>query len=86
LNGSTVTAGWQAGEADAAGGFAVSLNGKDQGRVANFALAGAHNRANAVAALAAARHAGVPVAAGLRALESFSGIKRRLEIRGKVAA
>ena len=76
-------AGWQAGEADAAGGFAVSLNGKEQGRVAHFALAGAHNRANAVAALAAARHAGVPVAAGLGALESFSGIKRRLEIRGE---
>jgi UDP-N-acetylmuramate: L-alanyl-gamma-D-glutamyl-meso-diaminopimelate ligase len=29
------------GRADAAGGFAVSLAGKDQGRVANFALAGA---------------------------------------------
>jgi UDP-N-acetylmuramate: L-alanyl-gamma-D-glutamyl-meso-diaminopimelate ligase len=76
--------GWQAGEADAAGGFGVSLNGKNLGRVARFDLAGAHNRANAVAALAAARHAGVPVAAGLKALESFSGIKRRLEVRGEV--
>jgi UDP-N-acetylmuramate: L-alanyl-gamma-D-glutamyl-meso-diaminopimelate ligase len=76
--------GWQAGEPDAAGGFAVSLGGKAQGRVERFELAGAHNRANAVAALAAARHAGVPVAVGLKALETFSGIKRRLEVRGTV--
>jgi UDP-N-acetylmuramate: L-alanyl-gamma-D-glutamyl-meso-diaminopimelate ligase len=76
--------GWQAGEPDAEGGFSVSLAGKPQGRVARFDLSGAHNRANAVAALAAARHAGVPVAVGLRALASFSGIKRRLEIRGTV--
>jgi UDP-N-acetylmuramate: L-alanyl-gamma-D-glutamyl-meso-diaminopimelate ligase len=67
-----------------AGGFEVSLCGKNQGRVARFDLAGAHNRANALAALAAARHAGVPVAIGIKALESFSGIKRRLEVRGKV--
>jgi len=76
--------GWQAGEAEGSGGFDVSLGGKLQGRVNHFDLAGAHNRANAVAALAAARHAGVPVAVGLRALESFSGIKRRLETRGTV--
>ncbi len=76
--------GWQAGQAGDSGGFDVSLAGKPQGRVNRFELAGAHNRANAVAALAAARHAGVPVAVGLRALESFSGIKRRLEARGTV--
>jgi UDP-N-acetylmuramate: L-alanyl-gamma-D-glutamyl-meso-diaminopimelate ligase len=76
--------GWQAGQAGDSGGFDVSLAGKPQGRVNRFDLAGAHNRANAVAALAAARHAGVPVAVGLRALESFSGIKRRLETRGTV--
>ena len=76
--------GWQAGAPDADGGFAVSLAGVVRGRVERFALAGAHNRANAVAALVAARHAGVPLAVGLKALESFSGIKRRLEIRGAV--
>jgi UDP-N-acetylmuramate: L-alanyl-gamma-D-glutamyl-meso-diaminopimelate ligase len=76
--------GWEAGEPDPAGGFSVSLGGVVQGRVAGFDLAGAHNRANAVAALAAARHAGVPVAVGLKALESFRGIKRRLEVRGTV--
>jgi len=76
--------GWQAGEADASGGFELSLAGTAQGRVDRFDLAGAHNRANAVAALAAARHAGVPPAVGRKALESFSGIKRRLETRGTV--
>jgi UDP-N-acetylmuramate: L-alanyl-gamma-D-glutamyl-meso-diaminopimelate ligase len=65
-------------------GFAVYLGDRLQGHVARFELAGEHNRANALAALAAARHAGVPIEIGLRALESFSGVKRRLEIRGKV--
>ncbi len=76
--------GWQAGEPDAGGGFALRLAGQVQGRVGRFALAGAHNRANAVAAVVAARHAGVPMAVALKALESFSGIKRRLEVRGIV--
>ena len=76
--------GWQAGEAGESGGFELSLGGESQGRVSRFELAGAHNRANAVAALAAARHAGVPVEVGLKALENFSGIKRRLETRGTV--
>ncbi len=76
--------GWQAGEPDADGGFTLSLAGQGQGRVERFALAGAHNRANAVAAVVAARHAGVPVAVALRSLENFSGIKRRLEVRGTV--
>jgi UDP-N-acetylmuramate: L-alanyl-gamma-D-glutamyl-meso-diaminopimelate ligase len=76
--------GWQASDADAAGGFAVTLTGKAQGRAERLDLPGAHNRANALAALAAARHAGVPVAVGLKALASFGGIKRRLEVRGTV--
>ena len=76
--------GWQSGAPDVSGGFAVCMAGQAQGRVERFDLAGAHNRANALAALAAARHAGVPVGVGLKALESFSGIKRRLEVRGTV--
>ncbi len=76
--------GWQAGEADSSGGFAVTLLGRAQGRVERFDLTGDHNRANALAALAAARHAGVPVAVGLQALASFSGIRRRMEVRGTV--
>ncbi|MGE5339071.1 MAG: UDP-N-acetylmuramate:L-alanyl-gamma-D-glutamyl-meso-diaminopimelate ligase [Gemmatimonadota bacterium] len=45
-------------------------------------LAGAHNRANALAAIAAARHAGVRPQVAAEALARFKGVKRRLEIRG----
>ena len=76
--------GWHFGDVDAVGGFNVSLAGRDCGRLSKFELAGDHNRANSLAALAAARHAGVPVDVGLRALEKFRGIKRRLEVRGCV--
>ncbi|QDX82977.1 UDP-N-acetylmuramate:L-alanyl-gamma-D-glutamyl-meso-diaminopimelate ligase [Denitratisoma sp. DHT3] len=73
---------WQA---QALGGDAFELlhQGAAQGR-AHLTLAGAHNQANAVAALLAARHAGVPLAHGLEALSRFQGIKRRLEMRGTV--
>ncbi|MFH2087478.1 MAG: UDP-N-acetylmuramate:L-alanyl-gamma-D-glutamyl-meso-diaminopimelate ligase [Pseudomonadota bacterium] len=77
-------AGWQATAVNGDGGFEVGLCGEHVGRVEHFALPGDHNRANALAALAAARHAGVPVAVGLRALESFKGVRRRLEVRGRV--
>lgn len=39
---------------------------------------------NALAALAAARYAGVSVEAGIEALSRFRNVKRRLEIRGEV--
>jgi UDP-N-acetylmuramate: L-alanyl-gamma-D-glutamyl-meso-diaminopimelate ligase len=45
---------------------------------------GRHNRLNALAAVVAARHAGVPVDVGLAALAGFHGVKRRLEVRGVV--
>lgn len=40
-------------------------------------LRGAHNAANALAAVVAARHAGVPAAAAVEALPSFAGVARR---------
>ena len=49
-----------------------------------WSLSGDHNRANAVAALLAARHVGVPFARGLEALSRFENVKRRLELRGVV--
>jgi len=61
----------------------VSLGGAPQGALA-FTQAGRHNQLNALAALAAARHAGVPVAQGLAALAQFNGVKRRMELRGTV--
>ncbi|MHB0926390.1 MAG: UDP-N-acetylmuramate:L-alanyl-gamma-D-glutamyl-meso-diaminopimelate ligase [Gallionellaceae bacterium] len=61
----------------------VTLNGKPQGTL-EWDLLGEHNRMNALAALAAARHAGVPVAQGLAALSKFLNVKRRMEVRGTV--
>ena len=64
--------------------FAVLLDGNSQGEVAWNQL-GAHNMHNALSAIAAARHAGVPVARAIEALCDFSGVKRRLEVRGEVS-
>ncbi|HET7832625.1 MAG TPA: UDP-N-acetylmuramate:L-alanyl-gamma-D-glutamyl-meso-diaminopimelate ligase [Gallionella sp.] len=61
----------------------VSLNGFAQGTL-QWQLLGEHNRQNALAALAAARHAGVPVPQGLAALSEFQNVKRRMEMRGIV--
>jgi UDP-N-acetylmuramate: L-alanyl-gamma-D-glutamyl-meso-diaminopimelate ligase len=46
-------------------------------------LAGKHNRLNAVAAIAAAAHVGVPVAKSIEALAQFRNVKRRLELVGE---
>ncbi len=70
--------GWNIDDADH-----VTLNGKVQGTL-KWDLMGEHNRMNALAALAAARHAGVPVAQGLAALSEFKNVKRRMEVRGTV--
>lgn len=75
-------AGWMAGEADADGGFEIAWQGRTVGRVAWTQL-GAHNRLNALAAVAAARHAGVAPARATAALSEFAGVKRRMELRGQ---
>ncbi|WP_296753227.1 UDP-N-acetylmuramate:L-alanyl-gamma-D-glutamyl-meso-diaminopimelate ligase [Thiobacillus sp.] len=75
--------GWVAGEPDANGSFDVFFEGALQGRL-NWSLIGEHNRLNALAAIAAARHAGVPAAAAIDALSRFENVKRRMEIRGAV--
>jgi UDP-N-acetylmuramate: L-alanyl-gamma-D-glutamyl-meso-diaminopimelate ligase len=77
-----VADGWQAGDADAQGSFEVSFAGQGLGRV-QWSLLGAHNRLNALAALAAARHVGVDPAAGIKALGSFGGVRRRMQVRGE---
>jgi UDP-N-acetylmuramate: L-alanyl-gamma-D-glutamyl-meso-diaminopimelate ligase len=59
----------------------VILDGVTQGTL-QWDLMGEHNRMNALAALAAARHVGVPVAQGLAALAEFKNVKRRMEVRG----
>jgi len=63
--------------------FDVVCAGQPVGRV-EWTLSGAHNVANALAAIAAARHAGVPPASAIDALSRFSNVRRRMELRGEV--
>ena len=76
--------GWQAVPRNLeASRFQVLFQGKDQGEI-EWDLIGEHNMANALAAVAAARHAGVPVKTAIAALSKFRNVKRRLEVRGAV--
>ena len=61
----------------------VALHGAPVGTLA-FGESGRHNRLNALAAIAAARHVGVAPGDALAALRSFQGVKRRMELRGRV--
>jgi len=75
---------WSLGETSPDGkNFAVLLDGKPVASV-NWSIHGLHNRMNALAAIAAAQHAGVPVELSCEALSGFKGIKRRLEVIGVV--
>ena len=74
--------GWSAG-ALRADGFDVCWKSELQGRV-NWTQTGTHNQANALAAIAAARHCGVAPAQAIAALGAFEGVKRRMEVRGVV--
>jgi UDP-N-acetylmuramate: L-alanyl-gamma-D-glutamyl-meso-diaminopimelate ligase len=64
--------------------FAVLERGQVVGQV-RWALSGTHNQLNALAAIAAAQHAGVPPARAAQALGRFQNVKRRMEPRGEVA-
>ena len=61
----------------------VMLGGRALGGI-DLPHGGRHGRLNALAALAAARHVGVLPEEGVRALASFRGVKRRMELRGRV--
>ena len=50
-----------------------------------WALIGSHNASNATAAIAAAHHVGVSLDVSVKALATFAGVKRRLELLGKPA-
>jgi UDP-N-acetylmuramate: L-alanyl-gamma-D-glutamyl-meso-diaminopimelate ligase len=65
------------------GSFEVLFQGEVAGRV-EWSLTGKHNRANALAAIAAARHVGVPIAQAAKSLATFENVKRRMEVRGVV--
>jgi UDP-N-acetylmuramate: L-alanyl-gamma-D-glutamyl-meso-diaminopimelate ligase len=64
--------------------FEVFLGQQSQDTV-NWQSLGEHNVNNALAAIAAARHAGVPTQHAIAALNLFQSPKRRMEVRGEVA-
>ena len=75
---------WQARlAAEDGSAFEVMFRGARVGAV-HWGLLGTHNVANALAALAAARHAGVAPGAAAAALADFRGVRRRMELRGTV--
>ena len=51
-----------------------------------WGVSGVHNQCNALAAMAAAEHVGVPPEVAARALATFQNVKRRMEVRGVVRA
>ena len=63
--------------------FEVLERGAACGTV-HWDLMGVHNMENALAAIAAAHHAGVPVRESVEALGSFQGVARRMQLRGEV--
>ena len=73
--------GWRI-EGDDTTGSLHLMRGAEKIGSARWALNGDHNRANAVAALLAARHVGVPLEQGLDALSRFENVRRRMELRG----
>ena len=64
--------------------FRVTLHGEVLGEV-RWELTGQHSVDNGLMALAAARHAGVPIKIAMEALNSFIAPKRRMELKGTVA-
>lgn len=76
--------GWQAQKIVADGSeFKVTFNGQVQGTV-KWGLIGDFNIDNALMAIAASRHAGVPSHIAIEALAEYINTKRRLELRGSV--
>lgn len=81
-----VPQGWHARDArdtPQASEFTVCFGDQELGRC-SLSLAGAHNRANALAAIAAADHAGIDPRQAIESLARFAGVARRLEVLGIV--
>ena len=64
--------------------FDVVQAGETVARV-EWSLSGVHNQLNALAAIAAAEHVGVSPNVSAKALAQFENVKRRMEVRARVA-
>ena len=73
--------GWQSGAVSPEGAFEILHEGARVGTV-SWKLLGEHNRHNAIAAVAAASHAGIEPAFSAGVLGDFGGVKRRMELKG----
>jgi UDP-N-acetylmuramate: L-alanyl-gamma-D-glutamyl-meso-diaminopimelate ligase len=74
---------WQAKNANGDGSFDVYFKGERQAHL-SWEMLGEHNRMNALAAIAAARHVGVAPCIAIEALSEFKNVKRRMETKGVV--
>lgn len=82
-NGYQNKSGWTATKVSSTGDqFEVCFDQKVCG-VLSWSLLGQHNIQNALAAIAAAHHIGIPAALAIKALEQFKGVKRRMEFKGE---
>jgi UDP-N-acetylmuramate: L-alanyl-gamma-D-glutamyl-meso-diaminopimelate ligase len=63
--------------------FVIMEGNREIGEV-GWSMVGRHNAENALAAILAARHAGVSMNAAIAALAQFQGVRRRMEVRGTV--
>jgi UDP-N-acetylmuramate: L-alanyl-gamma-D-glutamyl-meso-diaminopimelate ligase len=80
-----IEADWRARVLEPDGGrFSLLGPAGDAGELI-WSQAGMHNVSNAVAAVAAAGHLGIPATQALAALGDFTGVRRRLELLGDVA-
>ena len=62
----------------------MRLGGEKLGQL-EMPAPGRHNASNALAAVAAARDAGIDPADAIAAMKTFAGVKRRLEVKGEAA-
>lgn len=76
---------WHMTNTQSDGSFDVMYGTEKQGTL-TWEIMGDHNRMNALATIAAARHVGVPVWQSIEALKTFKNVKRRMELRGSVNA
>ena len=76
--------GWEALPETGGAAREITYGGQPVGSF-EWDMIGDHNVFNALAAVAAARHVGVPAQQGLAALSRFKGVKRRMEVRGVVS-
>ena len=65
------------------GGFTINYQAQKMGEV-SWGLMGTHNAHNALSAILAARHVGVPIEQSCQVLADFQNVKRRQEVRGVV--